>query len=54
MAKIPLKTLEDLEYREVLRQCALHAITPLGKENINNLIPGNDKVVLMDMLQATS
>jgi len=54
MAKIPLKTLEDLEYNEVLRQCASHAITPLGKQEINALLPGNDIAELMEMLQATS
>ena len=31
MVTIPEKTLEDLEYKEVLNQCAAFAITPMGK-----------------------
>ena len=39
MGKIPKKTLEDLEYYEVLRQCADFAITPLGKQACLSLQP---------------
>ena len=39
MVSIPEKTLEDLEYDEVLRQCAAFAITPMGKEVVLGLKP---------------
>ena len=39
MVSIPDKTLEDLEYDEVLRQCAAFAITPMGKEVVLGLKP---------------
>lgn len=54
MAKIPVKTLEDLEYNEVLRQCAAFAITTVGKQKIELLQPGIDSVLLLEDLQATS
>ena len=39
MGHIPKKTLEDLEYHEVLQQCADFAVTPLGKSVIMALEP---------------
>ena len=39
---IPNKTLEDLEYIEVLNQCANFAITQLGKDAIQKLQPSVD------------
>ena len=54
MANIPEKTLEDLEYSEVLRQCADFAITSIGKEVILELKPQNDGLVVMNNLQMTS
>ena len=54
MANIPEKTLEDLEYLEVLRQCSDFAITSIGKEVILALRPINDDLVVLNNLQMTS
>lgn len=54
MAKIPKKTLEDLEYFEVLRQCSGFAITPLGKEACLAIHPVTDENQLVDDLNAVS
>ena len=54
MAKIPKKTLEDLEYFEVLRQCSGFAITPLGKEACLAINPVTDENQLVDDLNAVS
>ena len=39
MGYIPKKTLEDLEYDEVLKKCSDFSITSLGKVEIMNLQP---------------
>ena len=39
MGYIPKKTLEDLEYVEVLKRCSYFSITSLGKVEIMNLHP---------------
>lgn len=54
MVSIPDKTLEDLEYDEVLRQCAAFAITPMGKEVVLGLKPQTDAEQVMKKLQMTS
>ena len=54
MVSIPEKTLEDLEYDEVLRQCAAFAITPMGKEVVLGLKPQTDAEQVMKKLQMTS
>ena len=54
MVTIPDKTLEDLEYSEVLRQCADFAITPMGKKVIFALKPQTDDSVVLNNLQMTS
>jgi len=54
MLSIPEKSLEDLEYNEVLKQCADFAITPMGKERIYLLKPLTDSVVVLNDLQKTS
>ena len=54
MLSIPEKTLEDLEYDEVLRQCAAFAITPMGKEVVLGLKPQTDAEQVMKKLQMTS
>ncbi len=54
MVSIPDKTLEDLEYSEVLRQCAAFAITPLGKEVVLGLKPQTEIEVVQNRLQMTS
>jgi len=54
MVSIPDKTLEDLEYSEVLRQCAAFAITPLGKEVVLGLKPQTEIEDLQNRLQMTS
>ena len=54
MVTIPDKTLEDLEYSEVLRQCADFAITPMGKKVIFALKPQTDDAVVLNNLQMTS
>ena len=54
MLSIPEKTLEDLEYDEVLRQCAAFAITPMGKEVILGLKPQTDTEEVLKKLHMTS
>ena len=54
MVTIPDKTLEDLEYSEVLRHCADFAITPMGKKVIFALKPQTDDAVVLNNLQMTS
>ena len=54
MGQIPTKTLEDLEYPEVLRQYADFAITPLGKTACLGIVPEVDKELILDQLQAVS
>ena len=54
MVSIPEKTLEDLEYDEVLRQCAAFAITPMGKEVVLGLKPQTDTKEVLKKLQMTS
>ena len=54
MLSIPEKSLEDLEYNEVLKQCADFAITPMGKERIYLLKPLTDSAVVLNDLQKTS
>ncbi|MDA9587726.1 DNA mismatch repair protein MutS [Flavobacteriaceae bacterium] len=54
MGHIPTKTLEDLEYQEVLRQCADFAITPLGKKACLELTPEVETEWIMNQLQAVS
>ena len=54
MVSIPDKTLEDLEYSEVLRQCAAFAITPLGKEVVLGLKPQTEIEYVQNRLQMTS
>lgn len=54
MVTIPEKTLEDLEYTEVLKQCAAFAITPMGKVVIHALKPQTDNAVVLINLQMTS
>lgn len=54
MGRIPKKTLEDLEYDEVLRQCASFAITPLGKETCLSLTPEINPAKVLNQLQAVS
>ena len=54
MVTIPDKTIEDLEYSEVLRQCADFAITSLGKKVIFGLKPQTDNAVVLNNLQMTS
>jgi DNA mismatch repair protein MutS2 len=54
MLSIPEKTLEDLEYDEVLRQCAAFAITPMGKEVVLGLKPQTDTEEVLKKLHMTS
>jgi DNA mismatch repair protein MutS2 len=54
MVTIPDKTIEDLEYSEVLRQCADFAITSMGKKVIFGLKPKTDNAVVLNNLQMTS
>jgi len=54
MPKIPEKTLEDLEYKDVLHQCAAFAITPLGKAEILALKPQTDSEHVLTTLERTS
>ena len=54
MGHIPKKTLIDLEYQEVLRQCANFAITPLGKSAIRALEPEIGIDLILKDLQAVS
>ena len=52
MAGIPKKTLEDLEYFDVLKHCSGFAITSLGKESCLSLLPKTDVKQVIDDLQA--
>ena len=54
MVTIPDKTIEDLEYSEVLRQCADFAITSMGKKVIFGLKPQTNNAVVLNNLQMTS
>ena len=54
MVTIPEKTLEDLEYKEVLNQCAAFAITPMGKEVIQGLKPQTEANEVWTDLKKTS
>ena len=54
MGQIPKKTLEDLEYFNVLSQCAGFAITTLGKKACLELEPGIDKKSVILRLQEVS
>lgn len=51
---IPNKTLEDLEYIEVLNQCANFAITQLGKDAIQKLQPSVDTERIEKQLKSVS
>ena len=51
---IPNKTLEDLEYIEVLNQCAKFAITQLGKDAIQKLQPSVDTEQIEKQLKSVS
>ena len=51
---IPNKTLEDLEYIEVLNQCANFAITQLGKDAIQKLQPFVDTEQIEKQLKSVS
>lgn len=54
MGQIPKKTLEDLEYFNVLSQCAGFAISTLGKKACLELEPGIDKNSVILRLQEVS
>lgn len=54
MRKIPEKTLEDLEYNDVLQQCAAFAITPLGKTAVLALKPQTNPEQVLAALERTS
>ena len=54
MVSIPDKTLEDLEYNEVLRQCAVFAITPIGKDVVMGLKPQTLETEVINNLSMTS
>ena len=51
---IPNKTLEDLEYIEVLNQCANFAITQLGKDAIQKLQPSVGTELIEKQLKSVS
>ena len=51
---IPNKTLEDLEYIEVLNQCANFAITQLGKDAIQKLQPSVETEQIEKQLKSVS
>ena len=51
---IPNKTLEDIEYIEVLNQCANFAITQLGKDAIQKLQPSVDTEQIEKQLKSVS
>ncbi len=51
---IPNKTFEDLEYIEVLNQCANFAITQLGKDAIQKLQPSVDTEQIQKQLKSVS
>lgn len=52
MAGIPKKTLEDLEYFDVLTHCSSFAITSLGKESCLSLLPKTNAKQVIGDLQA--
>ena len=54
MVSIPDKTLEDLEYNEVLKHCSAFSITPMGKEVVLSLRPLNKADEVLDRLKMTS
>ena len=51
MVFIPKKTLEDLEFPEVLKQVSEFAITPLGKQECLSFSPKEDQEILFLELQ---
>ena len=54
MGQIPPKTLEDLEFKEVLKQCASFAITPMGKEACYHLSPEINSTSILNKLESVS
>ena len=54
MVSIPDKTLEDLEYNEVLKHCSAFSITPMGKEVVLSLRPLNKAEEVLNRLKMTS
>ena len=54
MVSIPDKSLEDLEYDEVLKQCSAFAITPMGKKVVRGLKPKSDIEEISNKLKMTS
>ena len=54
MVSIPDKSLEDLEYDEVLKQCSAFAITPMGKKVVLGLKPKSDTEEISNKLKMTS
>ena len=54
MVSIPDKTLEDLEYNEVLKHCSAFSITPMGKEVVLSLRPLNKADEVLNRLKMTS
>ena len=54
MVSIPDKSLEDLEYDEVLKQCSAFAITPMGKKVVLGLKPKSDIEEISNKLKMTS
>lgn len=54
MVSIPDKSLEDLEYDEVLKQCSAFAITPMGKKVVLGLKPKSDTEEIFNKLRMTS
>ena len=54
MVSIPDKTLEDLEYDEVLKHCSAFSITPMGKEVVLSLRPLNKADEVLNRLKMTS
>ncbi len=54
MVSIPDKTLEDLEYDDILRQCSAFSITPMGKEVVLGLKPQNEIEEVLKKLRMTS
>ena len=54
MAKIPSKTLEDLEYPKVLQQLSSYCNTGPGKQLAESLLPISDREKLLHALGSTS